>query len=517
MLKILLVISCLVLSSCMVGPNYKEPKKNIAPHWLKNGPGVRAAPIRNANWWQAFHDPTLTSLIQQGYFNNLSLQVAGVRVLQARAQLAQAVGELYPQQQNMGGNITYNRIGGSSLQDILPNKFETAAVGFTASWEIDFWGKYRRAIRSNDATFLSSVAAYDDALVTLTADIASTYVSIRTDEKLIRVTQANIQLQTASLKVAQSRYKGGQTSLLDVEQAQTELAETQATLPTLVSELQTQKDKLAVLLGTTPNCVDDLLKKNQGIPKAPSMVSVGIPREALAQRPDVYQARMEAIAQSEAIGATAANLYPAFSLSGTFYFASNNIGNRSLSDIFNWSSRNISAGPSFLWPILNYGQITNQVRVQDAAFQQALLKYLNLILQAQKEVQDNITRYVETKKSEAYLVKANSAATVTTRLAMTRYKEGETDYTTLLDAERQLLRVQKSLTQSQGDIAQSLVALYRALGGGWQIRCGNDIVRKHIKADMAARTNWGNLLKKQNHLPPLTEEQRIKQLYLPNW
>ena len=124
---------------------------------------------------------------------------------------------------------------------------------------------------------------------------------------------------------------------------------------------------------------------------------------------------------------------------------------------------------------------------------------------------------METKKSEAYLVKANSAATVTTRLAMTRYKEGETDYTTLLDAERQLLRVQKSLAQSQGDIAQSLVALYRALGGGWQIRCGNDIVRKHIKADMAARTNWGNLLKKENHLPPLTEEQRIKQLYLPNW
>nr|WP_232220401.1 TolC family protein [Legionella tunisiensis] len=231
------------------------------------GAGVRAAPIRNADWWQAFHDPTLTSLIHQGYFNNLSLQVAGVRVLQARAQLAQAVGELYPQQQNMGGNITYNRIGGSSLQDILPSSFETAAVGFTASWEIDFWGKYRRAIRSDDATFLSSVAAYDDALVTLTADIASTYVSIRTDEKLIRVTQANIQLQTMSLKIAQSRYKGGQTSLLDVQQAQTELAETQATLPTLVSELQTQKDKLAVLLGTTPNCLDTLLKKIRGFPK----------------------------------------------------------------------------------------------------------------------------------------------------------------------------------------------------------------------------------------------------------
>nr|WP_232220400.1 TolC family protein [Legionella tunisiensis] len=237
----------------------------------------------------------------------------------------------------------------------------------------------------------------------------------------------------------------------------------------------------------------------------------------MAQRPDVYQARMDAIAQSEAIGATAATLYPAFSLSGTFYFAANTIGNRSLSDIFNWSNRNISAGPAFQWPILNYGQITNQVRMQDAAFQQALLKYLNLVLQAQKEVQDNITRYVESKKSEAYLVKANASATISTKLALTRYKEGESDYTTLLDAERQELRVQKSLTQSQGDIAQSLVALYRALGGGWQIRCGNDIVRRHIKAEMAARTDWGNLLKKQNHLPPLTEAQQVKQLYLPNW
>ncbi|ASQ46649.1 efflux transporter outer membrane subunit [Legionella clemsonensis] len=517
MVKISTAIVCLFLASCMVGPNYKEPIKPVASQWLQKSPSVKTTPPRDANWWKAFNDPTLTCLIEQGYHNNLSVQSAGVRVLQARAQLAQTVGELYPQQQAVIGNYTYNRIGGSSLQNLLPSSFETAALGVTASWEIDFWGKYRRAIQSDDAAFLASVAAYDNALVILTSEIASAYISIRTYEKLIQITKANIQLQSMSLRIAKSRYKGGQTSLLDVEQAQTELAETQATLPTLVSNLQKQKDKLAVLLGIVPNQVDAFLTKSKGIPRTPPTVAVGIPREALAKRPDIHQARLEAIAQSEAIGATKANLFPALSLAGTFVFAANSVGSNSISDIFRWSNRQITAGPSVTWPILNYGQITNAVRMQDAAFQQALLKYINLVLQAQQEVQDNITRYIEAKKSENYLVKANQSATASTKLALTRYREGESNYTTVLDVERQQLRVQTSLTNVQGEVALSLVALYRALGGGWQIRCCNDVVPNHIKQEMAARTNWGNLLKPQNHLPPATKKQRLKQLYLPNW
>ncbi|STX49893.1 outer membrane efflux protein [Legionella hackeliae] len=491
MLKVSTVIACLFLTSCMVGPDYKEPPKPIADQWLQKSPAVKPIPLRDANWWKAFNDPTLTCLIELGYHNNLTVQSAGVRVLQARAQLAQSVGELYPQQQAMAGNYTYNRIGGSSLQTLLPSSFETATVGGTASWELDFWGKYRRAIRSDDATFLASVAAYDNALVILSSEIASAYVGIRTNEKLIQITKANIQLQAMSLKIAKSRYRGGQTSLLDVEQAQTELAETEATLPTLISDLQKQKDKLAVLLGILPNQVDPLINKSKGIPRTPPTVAVGIPREALDQRPDIHQARLEAIAQSEAIGATKANLFPSFSLAGTFSFAANTIGSNSISDLFNWSNRQITAGPSFTWPILNYGQITNAVRVQDAAFQQAILKYINLVLQAQQEVQDNITRYIETKRSENYLIQANRSSTVSTKLALTRYKEGEANYTTVLDVERQQLRVQTSLTNTQGEVDQALIALYRALGGGWQIRCCNDVVPNHIKQEMAARTNWG--------------------------
>ncbi|HVV69463.1 MAG TPA: efflux transporter outer membrane subunit [Gammaproteobacteria bacterium] len=513
-----IILSGLLLSACMVGPDYKEPRKNIANHWLQTShSSVKETPIQDASWWETFCDPTLTTLIYQGYQNNLTAQIAGVRVLQTRAQLAQSVGQLYPQQQALVGNYTYYKIGGGQLATLLPPDFVAASLGFTSSWEIDFWGKYRRAIQSNDATFLASFAAYNNALVSLTSDIASSYIAIRTYQALIKVTEQNIQVQRTSLAIAESHYRNGQTSLQDVEQAKTELSETLATLPGYISNLQHQKDLLGVLLGTTPDQVDPLLVKSRGIPKAPSKVAVGIPREAMLQRPDVHQAQLEAIAQSASIGAIKANLYPAFSLAGTFSFSSTNIGNSSVGDLFHRSNETINAGPSFTWPILNYGQITNAVRAQDAAFEQALLKYENVVLQAQQEVQDNITRYIEAQKAERSLAAANRSATESTKIVLVRYKQGETDYTTVLDVERQQLRVQTSLTNAKGEVSQSLVALYRALGGGWQIRDGNDVVPIAIENDMGARTNWGNLLTPQNHKPPQTQGENIKQLFLPSW
>jgi outer membrane protein TolC len=259
------------------------------------------------------------------------------------------------------------------------------------------------------------------------------------------------------------------------------------------------------------------LSQTHGIPKAPNTVAIGIPLETLNRRPDIYQAREEAIAQSATIGATKANLYPALSLAGVFAFTSNNIGSNSIGDIVHWQNRMITAGPAFTWPILNYGQITNAVRVQDAAFQQALVHYMNLVLKAQQEVQDNITGFIEAKNAAQYLSQANNAATKTLRLTLVRYKEGETDFTPVLNAEQQLLRIQTSLVNAQGDIPQALVALYRALGGGWQIRTKNDIVPLKMKAEMAARTNWGTLLKQEDHIPPATKKQKFSQLYVPRW
>ena len=285
-----LAIACIfLLSACMVGPNYKEPPQKITQHWKKTSKSVKESIIQNANWWQAFHDPVLNTLIQRGYTDNLSLKATAVHVLQARAQLAQSVGELFPQQQVLNGNLTYNRIGGQSLQFVLPSEFYTNTLGASASWELDFWGKYRRAILANDANFLASYAAYDNALVTLSADIATTYIGIRTTQKLISVTEKNIKVQNLILNIAQTRFHEGQTSLLDVEQSQTILSQTEASLPPLRTQLQQQKDHLGVLLGTTPDKVDALLQKPRGIPYAPAGLAVGIPRETLAKRPDIYE------------------------------------------------------------------------------------------------------------------------------------------------------------------------------------------------------------------------------------
>jgi outer membrane protein TolC len=265
------------------------------------------------------------------------------------------------------------------------------------------------------------------------------------------------------------------------------------------------------LLGTTPHEVDTL--KKGSIPQAPLHIAAGIPRETLAQRPDIHQARLEAIAQSANIGAVKANLYPAFSLSGTFAFAATNIGSSSIKDLFHWQNHTITAGPGFNWPILNYGQITNAVRAQDALFQEALLKYLALILKAEQEIQDNITLYIQAKKSLDSLKVANKAAIKSTQLALLRYKDGQSNYTTVLDVERQQLQVQTALIKAQGELPLAVVALYRALGGGWQIRKCQDVVPTTLKTIMAKRTNWGNLLKKSHHLPPLHKEAQ----YLPNW
>lgn len=517
MLKCLFAIASLLLTGCMVGPDYKEPYKPIVGQWEIGDDSVSEQPFENGKWWEVFHDGVLTQLINEGYAGNLSLQSTGVKVLQARAQLAQSVGELYPQQQDVIGNLTRYRIGGSELQNLLPTYFATDMLGVTANWELDFWGKYRRAIQSNDATFLASLAAYDNALVTLTSDIASVYIKIRTIEEQIKITKANIKVQTMALQIAQARYNAGQVSLVDVEQALTELSETQAKLPQFNSELQKQKDALCVLLGMVPNQLDCFLSLQQGIPEAPISVAIGIPIETIARRPDIRQSRLEAVAQSELIGATKANLFPALSLSGTFAFSSNNMNGSSLDDLFFWSNRMFTAGPGLNWPVLNYGQITNSVRVQDAVFQEALLNYINAVLKAQQEVQDNITAFIEAKIAVDYLTEANRAATKTLQLAIIRYKEGESDFTPVLNAEQQQLRVQSSLTTAQGDIPQALVALYRSLGGGWEIRDGDDVIPDNIKCEMSKRTDWGTLLRQQNHEEPDSNLQWFKELYLPNW
>jgi NodT family efflux transporter outer membrane factor (OMF) lipoprotein len=489
-----------ILSGCVkVGPDFAEPTTTVLQQWMETRDArIDTTQAVSERWWTVLGDDVLDRLIDIAYRQNLSLQSAGARVLQARAQLAVAVGEFYPQTQQAFGSVDYNRQSARApFQQGGPTSllsYWQAQIGAQAAWEIDFWGRFRRAIESADASFLGSIASYDDVLISLTGDVATNYVQIRTLEARLQIARNNVEVQREGLNIAEIRFKGGTTTQRDVEQARTVLASTEATIPQLETALQQTKNVLSVLLGMPPGPLEDMLGGVKPIPVAPLRVAVGIPAELLRRRPDVRAAELQAAAQSAQIGVAKADLYPAFSLTGNFGFLASDWSKYDLSDIFLAKSRTFTFGPSFQWNILNYGQITNNVRAQDAAFQALVANYQNAVLTAQQEVEDGLIGFLNAQLRTDLLELSAAAAKRSLDLATLQYREGIADFTTVLLASQNLLQEQDALAVSQGDIPTFLIRTYRALGGGWEIREGQELVPAQVREAMQKRTDWGSLL-----------------------
>ncbi len=503
-----------------VGPDFVRPETKVLPDWLEaQDRRITGGPVDLHAWWRVFDDPALDRLIDNAYRQNLPLRIAGVRVLEARAQLGIAIGGLFPQAQQAFGSLQYNRTSEHSPQALFSSNltYAQSEIGLSANWEIDFWGKFRRAIESADAALTATVADYDNVLVSLTAGVATSYILIRTLEKRIQIAKQNVETQAESLKIAEARFHGGTTSQRDVEQATTALNDTQASIPTLQTQLRQAQDALSVLLGLPPGDLSDALSGGApAIPAPPARIAIGIPADLLRRRPDIRSAEYQAMAQGAQIGIAKAELYPAFSLGGTFGFLSSNVGGSALADMFRWGSRTYAAGPSAQWSLFNYGRLTNNVRVQDARFQQLLIGYQNAVLTAQQEVEDNLVAFLRAQERAEFLARSAGAAKRSFDLAVVQYREGATDFTTVLTAQQALLAEQDNLATTLGNISQSLVGVYKALGGGWQIREGMDLVPPEIKEAMAKRTNWGDLLSPAVYLPTPSEEPRSL-IRSPDW
>ena len=306
-----------VLGGCtMVGPNFATPEADVARAWATTD-AERITPARpkDAAWWKTFDDPTLDQLIDLAYRQNPGLQQAGVNVLRTRAQLGAAIGGQYPQQQEAVGQLLRTNRGSEDLSSLpigsADRSYSTLQYGVTANWEIDFWGKFRRAIESADQSFLASISNYDAALVSLTATVGTTYVSMRTSSERISVVRENVRIQEQSLAIARARFENGETGERDVTQASSQLAETRAQIPPLEVSLAQSRNALAALVGIPPAAIGTKVTADGPIPRAPSKVAAGIPRDLLRQRPDVRQAEQVAAAESALIGATQADLYPA--------------------------------------------------------------------------------------------------------------------------------------------------------------------------------------------------------------
>src|ERR1700757_4192837 len=396
-----LFVSALVLSSggCMVGPDFSSPSTPVADKWLEGGNASVDTHNQNyRDWWTVFHDPVLDRLIETAYNQNLTLVSAGTRVLQARAELGGAMGEFYPQLQTGNGSVTYIRPSHSDTTQFplgVTHNFWRDSLGLTVNWELDFWGKFRRAIESADAAYLASIANYDYVLASLLGDVATTYIGIRTLQTQIEIARENIVKQKKALAIAEAKYHGGTATKLDVYQAENVLAQTESTIPQLTIQLNQGFNALAVLLGMSPTPMEPLLAGSTGIPVPPKTVAVGIPADLVRRRPDIRAAELAAMAQGAQIGIAEANLYPAFSLTGVFGTSASTVSKSKLKRVFEGSGITFAFGPSFQWNILNYGQITNEVRVEDAALQTLLVDYQNAVLQAQQQVENGLTSFLQ--------------------------------------------------------------------------------------------------------------------------
>jgi len=456
-----LLVICIGLGACTVGPDYKRPKVQV-PEGYREVPDP--ALIREkgdiTTWWKVFNDPLLVELIEEASRENLDLKTAVSRVKEARAQVGVQKGELYPvvDAKAQGERArTSENLGG--LGGITENQY---SVGIDASWEVDLFGRIRRSVEAAEADLQASEEDRADVMISLYAEIATTYLTLRSLQAQINTALKNIDSQKEVLTLTQKRFKYGLATDLDVAQAERILAGSESTVPPLRIELVKAINSIGILLGRPPGALHDRLSQMKPIPVPPKSIAVGVPADLLRQRPDIRQAERRLAAQTARIGVATADLYPSFSLSGFLELQSISTGN-----LLDESSLAYSLGPTLRWNLFNRNRIRSQIQVEDARTEQALLSYEQAILNALNEIENAMTKLLEQRVQYEAQKRSATAARRTVMLATRLYKDGLVDFQNVLDAQRSLLDLELQVAEAEGEAATNVVALYKALGGGW--------------------------------------------------
>jgi NodT family efflux transporter outer membrane factor (OMF) lipoprotein len=447
-----------------VGPNYQTPPAAVATDWIDaSDMRVRTATGDLSKWWTVFNDPILNDLICDAYHQNITLREAGVRVLQARAQLGIAIGGFFPQSQAMTGSFMREASSGETGAG-TQKFFSRWDLGFTLAWELDFWGRFRRAIESNKANLQASVADYDDVLVTLLGDVATAYVQYRTAEKRIEYATRNAAIQRKVLDITRVSFSVGNATRLDVDQAESTLYQTEAGIPELVITKRVAANALCVLLGMPPHQLNDRLG-TAPIPITPPDVVVGIPADLLRRRPDVRKAERLAAAQCAQIGVAESLFYPHIIINGTIDWQADRFGK-----LFNAQAMNGSVGPSFHWDILNYGRLLNNVRLQQAGFMELVEAYRQSVLNADQEVENGLVTFLQAQERYQLQKKSADSGRAAVDVVRLQWQAGKVDFTRVAQLLQNQVVLEDTLAQVQGEIALGLITVYRGLGGGWELR-----------------------------------------------
>jgi len=456
-------IMTMSISGCaLVGPDYKAPDQNPPAKWSTELEGGLTAEATNqetlASWWQTLGDEKLAVLMERAVKGNLDLKAARARVREARALRGISGTSLYPSL-DLGGTALRQR---SSEFTGTGTESDFFALGFDAGWELDIFGGTRRAVEAAQANLEASEEGWRDVLVSLLAEVGRNYLEVRTYKRRLVIAADSIKSQEESAALNRSRYSVGIIDELAVQQALYNLEQTRAQVPVLETGLAAARNRLAVLLGQRPGELAAELAEATPIPVTPVSVAVGVPAEALRQRPDIRQAERTLAAATARIGVATADLYPRFRLNGSIGLEALDAG-----DLFDSGSQAWSFGPSVTWRIFDAGAVRRSIEVQNARQEQALAAYEQSILSALEEVENALIAYAKEQQRRDSLAAAAQAAEKALAVAQDKYQAGLVDFSNVLDAQRALYGFQDALAISDGSVTAYLVRIYKALGGGW--------------------------------------------------
>jgi multidrug efflux system outer membrane protein len=470
---------------CAAGPDYHRPETRVADQWSNLSSSTTAEPsittARQAElveWWRSFDDPTLTDLVERAIKANLDVHLAEARLRQARASRGVVAAGLWPQ---IDSSATYrtSRSGGSSQggsgTNAAPggsgsssgafggNTRDLFQVGLDAAWELDIFGGVRRNIEASEADIQAAVEDRRDVLVSLVAELGTDYLNLRGFQQQIAIANRNLDAQVHTAEITRKRYDAGFVSALDVANANAQVATTKAQIPLLESSAQATIYSLSLLLGLQPAALASELSTTMPIPPTPPEVPVGLPSELLRRRPDIRRAEAQIHAATARIGVATADLFPKFSLTGSLGLNSSQI-----SDLANWSSRFWTFGPTVSWPVFDAGRIRWNIEVQNALQEQSLVSYEKTVLTALKDVETALVAYAKEQEHRSILSDQLEYNRKAADLSMKLYIAGRTDFLNVLVTQRALYNTEDALVQSTRTLSTNLIALYKALGGGWE-------------------------------------------------
>jgi outer membrane protein, multidrug efflux system len=474
MRKPLLAVLITALSGCAVGPNYHRPATHVAQQFPTTAAAEGATQQSPASgdiyshasaqseFWKQFNDPVLNSMVSDALTANYDLRIALGRLVQARALRNESLFDLAP---TVTASAGYTKQRTPAVENPFGGAYITKLydAGFDATWELDFFGGVRRGIQARNAQLEGEVANLHDAQVSVIAEVARNYFELRGEQTQLAVARANVKNQQQVLGLAQAQREAGSGTDLDVARAQSQLSTTLSTIGPLEAAVSRSIHRLSVLTGRDPDALTRVLSAPHDLPPLPPIVPVGTPDELLRRRADIRAAERNLAASTALVGVAVSNLFPKVTFTGSFSYAAAEPAGFGSS-----GSRSYIIGPGITWAAFDLGRVRAQVAGARAGAVIALDQYHQTVLGALEETEDALVTHARDRDQLGHAQDAARASATAAKLAEIRYKGGMVDFLSVLDAERTELQAEDALAQSRTEAATSLIAVYKALGGGWE-------------------------------------------------